>query len=203
MFMAVVEQIGINGWIFIFGVCGFFIGMIMYNWVSKTVGFKFAWQLYQMKKKSNKNKILLKILVPNGKPEFMIKEIAPIIEYKYKENGREKDGKVIFDYYSVTEMFDSIKVIECRTDDILPRNPYVDTSLCISGDLVKKNIIDSSKEDFSMDEWKKWIKVLLPVIIVVGIVIVLYSQNQNDTVMKLTTDLANCWASKPVEMIMQ
>lgn len=201
--MALIEQIGINGWIFIFGVCGFFTGLILYNWVSNTVSLKFAWQLYQMKKKANKNKIMLKILVPNGKPEFLIKEIAPIIEYKYKENGRDKDGRVLFDYYAVTEMFDGIKVLECRTDDILPRNPYIDTSLCIGGDLVKKNMIDSSKEDFSMDEWKKWIKVLLPVIIVVGIVIVLYSQNQNDTVMRLTEQVANCWASKPVEIIGQ
>lgn len=201
--LALLAQVGINGWIMMFGLLGFFVALVLLNWVGKTVSLKFAWQLFQMKKKSNKDKILLKILVPNGKPEYRITQISPIIDYKYKDNGKEKTGKVIFDYYAVTEMFDGIKVLECRTDDILPRNPYVDTSLCISGELVKKNIIDSSKDDFSMDEWKKWIKVLLPIIIVVGIVMILYSQNQADNVARITEQLASCWASKPAEIIAQ
>lgn len=188
-----------NQWLILIAMLGIFIGGIMLNWVNKTIGLKFAFQLFKMKKKSNKGKILLKILVPNGKPEFKIVRVAPLIEYPYKENGRDKKGLVIFDYYSVTEMFNGIKVLECRTDDILPRNPYIDTSLTISGDLVKKNVVDSAKEDFSLDNYKKWVKIALPLVIAVGVIMILYSQNQADQVAELTNKLIACYNSVPKE----
>ena len=188
-----------NQYLILIAILGIFIGGIMLNWVNKTIGLKFAFQLFKMKKKRNKDKILLKILVPNGKPEFKITKVAPLIEYPYKENGRDKKGMVIFDYYSITEMFNGIKVLECRPDDILPRNPYIDTSLTISGDLVKKNVVDSAKEDFSLDGYKKWIKIALPLVIAVGVIMILYSQNQAEQVAELTNKLIACYNSVPKE----
>ena len=52
-----------NQWLILAAMLGIFIGGIMLNWVNKTIGLKFAFQLFKMKKKSNKDKILLKILI--------------------------------------------------------------------------------------------------------------------------------------------
>ena len=178
--MVSIQGLEINTVILLIGMVGLFAGMIMLTWVNKTVSLSYAFKLFQMKKKKNKNKILLKIFLPNGKPQYQIKDVANIIEYKYKENGREKDGLVKYDYYSMYKDFSDIPILECDPNDIVPRNPFLNTSLAISGQIIKKNIVDSSKEDFSNENLKKWVKAALPIVIAVGVIMILYSQNQTE-----------------------
>ena len=184
--MSVLSSIGVNIWILLVGMAGVFLGGIMLNWVNKTVGLNYAFKLFKMKNKINKDKILLKVWLPNGKPQYIIKPIANIIEYNYKENGKTKIGMVKYDYYSMYKEFSDIPVLECDPNDIVPRNPFVNTSLTISGEILKKNITDSAKEDLKYDDMKKWIKMALPIIIAVGIIVIIYSQNQADALAECT-----------------
>lgn len=182
----ILDTIGINIWILLIAMLGLFVGGIMLSWVNKTVGLAYAFKLYQMKRGYNKDKVLLKIWLLNGKPQYQIKAVANIIEYKFKENGQDKVGMVKYDYYSMYRDFADIPILECDPNDIVPRNPFINTSLTISGEILKKNLIDSSKEDFKNDEMKKWIKMALPIIIAVGIILILYSQNQSDALAECT-----------------
>jgi len=170
----------INLWIAGIGVAGVLLGGIALNWINKTVGIKYAVQLYKMKAKKNKNKILLKIWTLNGKPQYQIKDVANLIEYEYKENDRYKTGMVKYDYYAKYNDFSDIPVLECNPNDIVPRNPFINTSLTISGEILKKNIVDSAKEDLNKANFRSWVKIALPIIIAVGIIMILYSQNQSD-----------------------
>lgn len=180
------ETIGLNMWVAFAAFVAFMIAGIMLVWVNKTVGLGFALKLYKMKAKMNKNKVLLKIWVANGKPIYQIKEVANLIEYTYKENGKVKNGIVKYDYYSKYEEFSGIPVLECDPNDIVPRNPFINTSLTISGEILKKNIVDSAKEDMNKENFKGWVKIALPIVIAVGIIMILYSQNQSDALAECT-----------------
>lgn len=197
----ILGSVDINIWILLIAVIGVFIGGVMLNWVNKTVGLKFAFMLFQMKKKKNKDKILLKIFLPNGKPDWKMVKLSSKMEYQYKENGKDKTGIVMYDYLAVIEYFSNIKVLEVRTNDIFPRNPYVDTSLNLPGELVKKNIVDSSKEDFSGENVKKWIKIGLPLLLVFGGILILYSQGQADALNQCSAQLAQLAQNIPREAI--
>lgn len=131
----------------------------------------------------------------NGKPQYVIKPVANLIEYEYKENGLTKVGMVKYDYFSMYKEFSDIPVIECDPHDILPRNPFVNTSLTISGEMVKKSITDSRKEDIAAGEMKKWLKMAVPVILAFGAILLLYSSNQNDQVALITKELTMCYAN--------
>ena len=179
-------EIGINYYLSGIAFIGVMIGLIMFNWVNKTVGVSYAFKLYKMKRKGNGNKILLKIWLANGKPQYQIKEIANLIEYSYKENGKDKIGMVKYDYYSMYKEFSGIPILECDPNDIVPRNPFINTSLTISGEILKKNIIDSAKEDLSRENFKAWIKVALPIVIAVGILLIFYSSNQSEALAECT-----------------
>lgn len=183
-------------WVALVAVLAVFVAGIFYNFINKTVGMGFAFKLFKMKKKFNKDKILLKILMPNGKPQYVIKAMANLIEYDYKENGIKKIGMVKYDYFSMYKEYSDIPIIECDPHDILPRNPFVNTSLTVSGEMVKKSIVDSKKEDLSREEMRRWIKMAIPILAIAGIIIILYSSNQNEQVMLLTRDLASCWAGQ-------
>lgn len=177
MAIALLQSLGINGYILFIAMIGFFIGIIMLVWVNKTVGLKYAYQLFQMKRK--KGKVLLKIFMPNGKPQYQVKDVANLIEYTYKENGEEKQAMVKFDYYSMYRDFSDIPVIECDPYDIVPRNPFIGSNLSISPQVIKKNLIDSSKTDFEDQRIKKWIKWALPITAVVIVGFLIYSGNQD------------------------
>ncbi len=181
--MTLIYGIDVNVWILSVAMIFVFIGTIMLVWVNKTVGLKYAFQLFQMKRKHNKNKILLKILLPNGKPQYQIKPIGRRIEYDYKENGKTKKASVIYDYYSMYKDFSDIPVLECDPSDIVPRNPFMSTSLSISGSMIEKNIVDSSKDDFKHEELKKWLKYAIPLALIIGGVFLLYSGNQDQLLM--------------------
>jgi len=180
------EELNIN--IYIVGVAflGMMVGFIMVSWVNKTVGLGYAFKLYKMKKKSNGNKVLLKIWLANGKPQYQMKEVANLIEYNYKENGRTKEGMVKYDYYSMYKDFSGIPILECDPNDIVPRNPFINTSLTISGEILKKNIVDSAKVDTNGDNLKSMVKIALPIVIAVGVILILYSQNQADALAECT-----------------
>lgn len=199
--LTILSSLDVNIYILLVAILGLFVGGIMLNWVNKTVGLKFAFMLFKMKKKSNKDKILLKIFLPNGKPDWKMVKLASKMEYQYKENGRDKTGIVIYDYLAVIEYFNNIKVLEVRTNDIFPRNPYVDTSLNIPGELVKKNIVDSSKEDFSMDNAKKWLRIGVPTLLVFGGILILYSQGQADALNQCAAQLAQLAQNIPREAV--
>jgi len=169
------------------GIAGLLLAGISLNWVNKTVGIKYAIQLFKMKSKKNKNKILLKIWTPNGKPQYQIKEVANLIEYTYKENGKEKTGLVKYDYYSKYNDFSDIPILECNPNDIVPRNPFINTSLTISGEILKKNIVDSAKEDLSNQQVKAFIKQYWWIGAVFIFLLILYSQNQSDAVRECMT----------------
>ena len=197
MIKTIFAQITLSMWLMFALVVMIFIVWIIINMLNKTVGFKFAKTLYTVKK-LGKNKILLRILVPNGVPEFKIVDIAPRMEYEFKENGQTKQGMVIFDHKCVYEMFAGFKVIDCRTDDVFPVNPYASTSLTISPERFKKNAVDSANDDFKNREIKKWIKYAIPLLIIFGAILILYSSNQSETlaicyeqVRSLSSQLAN------------
>lgn len=193
--MTLIAGLDINIWILFIAFVALFAMMIAINMVNKTVGLGYAWKLFQMTKKANKDKVLLKIFMPNGKPQYQIKEVGNLIEYTYKENGLEKDGMVKFDYYSMYRDFASIPVLECDPNDIVPRNPFLNTSLSIPGKIIKKNIVDSTKEDIgSLDTIKKYLKIALPLLIAFGVILILYSQGQSDALQqcyKLVGDTAS------------
>jgi hypothetical protein len=189
------EDISLNAWAIFVGVVGLIVGGIVIQWVNKSVGLKFAWQLFLMKKKINKRKILLKIWLPSGNPVYKKVDACKMIEYNYRENGKSKIGMVLYDHYAKYNEFGGIPVIECSPDDIIPRNPFAKTSMTISPEIVKKNIVDSSKETTQGDNIKKWLKYAIPLLAIFGIILVLYSSNQSETVAELTTQLAQCYSS--------
>jgi hypothetical protein len=180
------EEIGLNVYVLGVAFVGLMIGFIMLNWVNKTVGLGYAFKLYKMKKKNNINKILLKIWLANGKPQYQIKNVANLIEYTYKENNKEKNGLVKYDYYAMYKDFSGIPILECDPNDIVPRNPFINTSLTISGEILKKNIIDSSKEDLKGEDLKKFAKIALPIIIAIGVLLIFYSSNQSEALAECT-----------------
>jgi hypothetical protein len=189
------ENVGLNAWAVFAGVAGLFIGGIMLKWVSSSVGLKFAWQLFMMKKKINKRKILLKIWLPSGTPIYKKVDACKMIEYSYKENGKDKLGMVMYDHYAKYNEFNNIPVIECSPDDIIPRNPFAKTSMTISPEIAKKNIVDSSKETTQGDNIKKWLKYAIPILAIFGAILVLYSSNQSETIAELSRELAQCYAN--------
>jgi len=171
--MSLLDSVGLNIWVLLVAFVGLMIGFIMLNWVNKTVGLKYAFMLFKMKKKSNNNKILLKIWLLNGKPQYKMVDIANLIEYNYKENGKQKVGMVKYDYYAMYKEFANIPVLECDPNDIVPRNPFINTSLTIPGEILKKNITDSAKEDLKYDDLRKWLKLAVPLVVAVGIILLL------------------------------
>jgi len=181
-----IGTVDINIWILFVAFLGVMIAGIMLNWVNKTVGLAYAFKLYNMKKKGNQDKVLLKIWLANGRPQYQIKEVANLIEYNYKENGKEKQGMVKYDYYSMYRDFSGIPILECDPNDIVPRNPFINTSLTISGEILKKNIVDSAKEDLSKENIKAWLKLALPIIVALGVIIIFYSSSQSDALAECT-----------------
>ena len=93
---------------------------------------------------------------------------------------------VKYDYYSMYRDFSGIPILECDPNDIVPRNPFINTSLTISGEILKKNIVDSAKENMNHEEFKKYAKLALPIIIAVFIGIILYSSNQSEALAECT-----------------
>lgn len=171
-------------WIGLFAfACLLFAGG-MAKWVSSTVGFKFAWQLFRVKR--SETQILVKVWMLNGKPKYIIKTSANVIEYEYKENGQTKIGMVKYDQYAKYEEFSGIPVIEAHPHDILPRNPFIQSDMNIPGYILKKNIDDSSKDTTKGDDIKKLLKLAMPIVAVLVIGFVLWQSNQAETIADLT-----------------
>lgn len=202
----VIKSIGLTGWLIFCIMVLAFVTFVALKWLNNSVGFRFAWTLYKLKNNPmNKGRMLLRVLIPTGIPQFKIVDVTNTIEYKYKENGKDKVGLVIYDHRCVYESFAGLKTLDCRPDDIFPVNPYASTSMTLSGDVVKKNLVDTSKQDFKGQEVKAWLKLAMPIILVGGIIIILYSSNQSEAlqicyqqVASLSSTVAN---SQPATII--
>lgn len=167
----------INQFILLIGGAIAALGLIAITWVQKSMGFKLAWQLFRVKR--DKTKILLKVWLPNGEPQFKVVPATEIIEYTYKENGKEKTGMVLNEQYTRYKLF-GVSCIEAVPHDIAARNPFLNTSLSVSGQRLKKMAIDASKDDFSaVAMYKKYAGILLPIAIVIMAGIVLYGDSQS------------------------
>jgi hypothetical protein len=149
-----------------FGLIGAFLGVIGFNIVKKTVGWKLGIKLFKLRKLRYKGHMLLKIFDLSGIPQYKEVKASPRITYNYIENGEKKDKVVFFNQQARYFDFNGIPVIDCNPNDISPKNPYGHGNVVIAPEIVEKNIVDNSKSAEQIDNLKQWRKYLIIIVVI-------------------------------------
>lgn len=177
----------IAGIFIIFGVILW--GYNKYNLVKQSVGWNFVNSLGYVKRGFKGTDLVLEIISQSGRRTYNNVTQKPIIEYLYKEKGKDVKKGVIYDERAV-ERINGIPILKCSPIDIRPIDRETGLLVNIPSELIDKLAVDASKTAEGDAKHDKERKLLIYALIGMAILFILALSYINQTNADLQVMLA-------------
>lgn len=157
--------------------------------VKKSVGWGYVSSLAKIKNGLSQQDLVLEIVSQSGRRTHIPVTQKPIIEYTYKENGKDVKKGVIFDERAV-EFINGVPVMKCTPLDIRPIDRDTGLLVNIPSEMIDKLAVDSSKLAENEAKYDKERKMLIWALIGMAVLFIIALSYINQTNTELQSELA-------------
>jgi hypothetical protein len=133
--------------------------------------------------------LVLEIISQSGRRTYRAVTQSPIIDYTYKENGKDIKKGVIFDERAV-EFLNGVPILKCTPLDIRPIDRDTGILVNIPSEMIDKLAVDSSKLAENEAKYDKERKMLIYALIGMAVLFIIAISYINQTNTELQQDLA-------------
>jgi len=170
------------------------LGLGMWAWmkinqVKRSVGWGFIKSVAKIKSGRGQCDLVLEIISQSGRRTYRAVTQSPIIDYTYKENGKDIKKGVIFDERAV-EFLNGVPILKCTPLDIRPIDRDTGILVNIPSEMIDKLAVDSSKLAENEAKYDKERKMLIYALIGMAVLFIIAISYINQTNTELQQDLA-------------